>query len=198
VLGPYFSPGVCPASYYTAYTEVLSTETRGICCYTGLTFDPTHGCVTSYKASHYQWTRTAEEYFVSTYTNQKPEPIITKDMVEEDPDMFGSVIEIRWQNSDLQLLKTLTPVPVPIFIPSISGPTNRPNYSNQMTLTNTPTVISDGASSNNPVAPISNGTSRTSPAALISNGASSSSSGDARFGVKVYATLAAIALLLFV
>ncbi|KAF3932127.1 hypothetical protein ABW20_dc0107527 [Dactylellina cionopaga] len=89
--GPYFSPGVCPSGYTVASSSVNDTETRGICCISGLTANEYLNCQTSVTGS----------LTASTFVTVKPSgpyPLETGETkVGSSLLLLGSAIEIRWR-----------------------------------------------------------------------------------------------------
>ena len=88
--GPYFSPGVCPVGYTVASSTVNNSETRGVCCVSGLTANDFLNCQTSVTSS-----LTASEYVMVKPSGPFPLELGVK--VGSSLLLIGSAIEIRWR-----------------------------------------------------------------------------------------------------
>jgi hypothetical protein len=89
--GPYFSPGVCPSGYSVASSTVDGSETRGVCCVSGLTANDFLNCQSSVTGS-----LTASEFV--TVKPGGPFPVETGEKVGSSLLLIGSAIEIRWRD----------------------------------------------------------------------------------------------------
>ncbi|KAF3920230.1 hypothetical protein AA313_de0207185 [Arthrobotrys entomopaga] len=113
--GPYFSPGICPSRYTIASSSVNSSETRGVCCLTGLTANDYLNCQTTITG-----TLTALQFI--TVKPDGPYPLetgITK--IGSSLLLIGSAIEVRWREGGAN-----PPPTQPLYTPPTTSTSDPP------------------------------------------------------------------------
>ena len=120
--GAYFSPGVCPFGYTTAATMMNGSETRAICCISGLTANDLLNCQTSVTNS----LLTASQFF--TVEPGPLHPIETGAKSAGSIELIGSAIEIRFQaggipSTTIQSQTTHSTTSSDTYVPNSEGST---------------------------------------------------------------------------